>query len=63
MNHIPYDGETWLSDRKSDPNELHNLAASHPEQLQAMQGALTRVLEDLHAPPEQKLRLGLAGNQ
>lgn len=59
VDHVPYAGETWLSDRKIDPNELHNLAASHPKQLRAMQVALKGVLENLNAPPEQKIRLGL----
>ncbi len=50
---------TWLSDKERDPNELVNLAAQEPEKLKQMQAELVRTLEDLGAPPEQKIRLGL----
>lgn len=52
--------ETWLSDKASDPNELHNLADSHPDQLATMQRALVETLQRLGAPEEQTERLGLA---
>ena len=50
---------TWLSDKERDPNELVNLAAQEPGKLKRMQAALVRTLEELGAPPEQKIRLGL----
>lgn len=51
--------ETWLSDRRRDPNELENLAATEPEKLVEMQQALAAALSDAGAPPEQLVRLGL----
>jgi hypothetical protein len=50
---------TWLSDKRSDPNELQNLADERPGKLLEMQQALRRKLEELDAPPEQIQRLGL----
>ena len=53
---------TWLSDKQSDPWENQNLAASHPQQLAAMQQALAQTLTKLKAPKEQHTRLGLPTN-
>ncbi len=50
---------TWLSDKRSDPNELVNLAAREPDALRRMQAALRAQLVRLEAPPEQIVRLGL----
>lgn len=50
---------TWLSDKRSDPNELVNLAAQEPTKLRELQQALRQQLIDLQAPPEQLTRLGL----
>ncbi len=50
---------TWLSDKREDPNELHNIAADHPEKLHEMQSALKEVLGELEAPDEQLDRLGI----
>lgn len=55
----PYPGETWLSDRENDPNELVNLAANRPDALRRMQEALRTELLRLDAPSEQTQRLGL----
>lgn len=60
VRHTPYPGETWLSDRERDPNELTNLARDEPEQLARMQAALARTLNRRGAPPEQHIRLELA---
>jgi len=51
--------ETWLSDRRVDPNERDNLADDRPEMLATMQRALARTLVDLDAPEEQLERLGI----
>lgn len=59
VHHSPFPGETWLSNRLSDPNELSNLAMDGSEQLVRMQSALSTVLTELGAPPEQHARLGL----
>jgi arylsulfatase A-like enzyme len=50
---------TWLSDKRSDPNELSNLAQAKPEKLRELQRALRQELVRLQAPPEQSDRLGL----
>ena len=50
---------TWLSDKRSDPNELVNLAGSCPDKLLEMQQILKQTLQELNAPPEQYQRLGL----
>ena len=60
VTHRPYPGETWLSDRLDDPNELRNLVAQEPDQLQRMRYALSATLDRLGAPEEQKFRLGIA---
>jgi arylsulfatase A-like enzyme len=52
---------TWLSDKRSDPNELDNLAAERPAQLATMQTALADTLRAVDAPAEQLDRLGIAG--
>ncbi|MCC2683681.1 MAG: Arylsulfatase [Paenibacillaceae bacterium] len=52
---------TWLSDKRSDPNELVNLAEERPEKLKEMQQALVRTLQRIQAPDEQLDRLGLRG--
>lgn len=51
---------TWLSCLPDDPNELTNLAASHPRELQRLQAALREELIRLGAPSGQIERLGLA---
>ncbi|WP_335343103.1 sulfatase [Halomontanus rarus] len=56
----PLGKETWLSDKREDPNELENLADERPDKLREMQRALRRTLEELDAPPEQVDRLGIA---
>ncbi|ULL19129.1 hypothetical protein DVH26_34765 [Paenibacillus sp. H1-7] len=51
---------TWLSFKKADPGERINLAGDMPEKLEEMQQALRRKLEELKAPEEQAIRLGLS---
>ncbi len=55
----PWTTETWLSDKAADPNELTNLAPSHPQELRRMQNALRATLRAAGAPPEQLERLNL----
>ena len=50
---------TWLSDKRTDPNELVNLAAEQPDRVREMQAHLKQTLIELKAPPEQAQRLGL----
>ena len=50
---------TWLSDKRTDINELVNLADDQPDQLAVMQQALKQKLIDVGAPAEQLARLGL----
>ena len=50
---------TWLSDKRTDPNELVNLADERPDRVREMQAHLKQTLIDLKAPPEQAKRLGL----
>lgn len=50
---------TWLSDKRSDPNEYVNLAEERPDKLVDMQRALVSKLLELDAPEEQLERLGL----
>jgi arylsulfatase A-like enzyme len=50
---------TWLSDKTNDPNELVNLAVERPDKLRQMQQALRVALDELHAPEDQAVRLGL----
>lgn len=59
VRHEPFPGETWLSDRAADPNELTNLADREPDQLRRLRGALAATLDRLGAPSEQHDRLGL----
>jgi len=59
VDHSPFPGETWLSNRLSDSNELTNLAMEEPEQLSRMQRALSGELGRLGAPAEQNIRLRL----
>ncbi len=60
-NHQSYmSGPLWLSDRQADPNELRNMAASHPGEVARLQEALRHELQRLEAPPEQLLRLDLS---
>ncbi|WP_248517977.1 sulfatase [Salinarchaeum laminariae] len=54
-----WETETWLSDKRTDPNEYENLADERPEKLTEMQDALAGVLRAVDAPPEQLERLGL----
>jgi len=51
---------TWLSDKRSDPNELRNLAEARPDKLAEMQRAVRQTLAAIGAPKEQLVRLGLA---
>jgi len=50
---------TWLSDKRSDPNELRNLAQAHPTKVAEMQDAIRQVFAAIEAPREQLARLGL----
>jgi arylsulfatase A-like enzyme len=50
---------TWLSDKRSDPNELNNIAGLQPEKLAEMQQELKKTLFKLGAPAEQFVRLGI----
>jgi arylsulfatase A-like enzyme len=52
---------TWLSDKRSDPNERENIADERPEKRRTIQSALARTLTGLGAPPEHAERLGIAG--
>jgi hypothetical protein len=54
-----WDAPTWLSDKTADPNELENIADSNPAQVAQLQEALKGTLEQLGAPEEQCVRLGL----
>ena len=54
-----WDTPTWLSDRRTDPNERLNLAAAQPEKLLEMQQVLRETLMHLHSPEWQLERLGL----
>ncbi len=55
----PTGKETWLSDLRTDRNELENLVDDRPAEVVSMQDALRQTLEGLGAPPEQTERLGL----
>jgi arylsulfatase A-like enzyme len=59
IDYMPWPTPTWLSDKRSDPNELVNLAEREPARLREMQSALRETLIRLQAPPEQIERLGL----
>jgi arylsulfatase A-like enzyme len=59
VRHTPYPADLWLSDQSSDPAELTNVAAANPAQVQRMQTALSATFDQLGAPAEQRLRLGL----
>ena len=59
IDYEPWPTPTWLSDKRSDPNELVNLADRAPAKLREMQAALRETLIRLQAPPEQIERLGL----
>ena len=50
---------TWLSNKRTDPNELVNLADAEPQKLREMQEHLLDTFLTLDAPPEQIDRLGL----
>lgn len=50
---------TWLSNRRSDPNELVNLALCEPAILHQMQQHLRSTLMELNAPIEQLQRFAL----
>jgi arylsulfatase A-like enzyme len=56
-----FNAPTWMSDKRTDPNELVNLAEERPEKLREMQQALVRTLQRIQAPDEQLDRLGLRG--
>jgi arylsulfatase A-like enzyme len=51
---------TWLSNKRTDMNELENLADDQPDKLAQMQQALHHKLVDVGAPVEQLARLGVA---
>ncbi len=59
VEHTPYAGESWLSNRSVDPNELQNVIDEHPQQAKRLRSALARRLDEIGAPPEQKQRLGI----
>lgn len=61
IGYKPWPTPTWLSDKRCDPNELVNLVDREPEKLREMQDALRSALDQLQAPPEQIVRLGLYG--
>ena len=50
---------TWLSDKRSDINELENLSEARPDKLLELRRALRDQLIRRHAPGEQLDRLGL----
>jgi arylsulfatase A-like enzyme len=50
---------TWLSDKRSDPNELTNLAATRPDKVREMQAVLAARWREIGGPGEQLERLGL----
>lgn len=50
---------TWLSDKRSDLQERHNLAEDRPGKLKEMQRKLRDKLVELRAPAEQLDRLGI----
>jgi arylsulfatase A-like enzyme len=54
-----WNAPTWLSDKKTDINELMNLAEKNPKKVSEMKEALKKTLLSLNAPEEQILRLGL----
>jgi len=51
--------ETWLSNKTEDFNELENLTEKQPKKLQEMQCVLKQQLQQIDAPPEQLVRLGI----
>jgi arylsulfatase A-like enzyme len=55
----PYTTETWLSDKRTDPNELENLADDRPGKRRELQRALRTRIQELGAPTEQLDRLGI----
>lgn len=59
VEHTPFPGETWLSDLRNDPNELINVRVEFPDECLRLQKSLVKVLEELGAPSEQRIRLGL----
>jgi arylsulfatase A-like enzyme len=59
VTYTPPPGDTWLSDRASDPNEMVNLAQDAPDELRRLQQALVREFARIGAPKEQLARLGL----
>ena len=60
LNNYPsWPSPTWLSDKRNDPNELVNLVEEHPGKVKDMQGALRKKLQEVGAPEEQLVRLGL----
>lgn len=59
VQHTPFPGETWLSNRCQDPNELTNLIAEFPQEARRLQEALRSCLQKYNAPLEQFTRLGL----
>lgn len=54
-----WETETWLSDKRRDPNEYVNLAERRPDKLAELQLQLKSKLLELNAPKEQIARLGL----
>jgi len=63
IGYRPHRTPTWLSDKRSDPNELENLTYRDPGKLWRMQQALKQKLIDLQTPEEQLERLGLQSIQ
>ena len=59
IDYEPWPTPTWLSDKRSDPNELVNMAEQAPAKLRQMQRVLRETLIQLQAPSEQLDRLGL----
>jgi hypothetical protein len=48
-----------LFDRKTDPQQVFNLASQRPEAIRDMRALLSRLMEEEGAPPEQFERLRL----
>jgi hypothetical protein len=57
--YLRWNGRPWLSDKRSDPQERHNLAENRPEKLKEMQRKLRDKLVELRAPAEQLDRIGI----
>lgn len=59
VDHAPMERGLRLSDLRSDPYEVENLAQVQPEQVRRLAEMLRARLVEINAPPEQFERLGL----